>query len=645
MKRLHTLYAVLGISVMLSSCAGLYLKSGKTAYEEYRYDEAARLLEKGLAKKEDSEYRLMLAKTNMQLGRYQEAATSYSLATAAPTISDAERLEFGKALLASGEYDRAAQVFDGILSRNQGHPEATALASACRNVEKMKRDSSLYKVELVNISGLAAVYAPFKTEEGLIVSAEKSAPGVKDPYTSLTYTDLYLVKKNGANYDAPVKLDGLNGAYHEATAVIAPDKNTMYLSRSNYDGKRLGKDGENTSNLQLNYSIKNENGDWSAPAPLPFNDAHYTFVHPTLSADGKTMYFSSDMQGGFGGMDLYMTQLEATNWSKPVNLGPSINTSGDDVFPFLKSADSLYFSSDAHAGLGGKDILYSVKRGGNWSAPYHLSYPINTAADDFGVSIDANGKTGYLSSNRDGSDKIYSFEIFNPELAIQGLVADKMSMLPVKNAKITLMNITDGTEEVFYSDENGEFRIPLLPGKNYRVKVDEENYFSNTQEISTMNKTKSEEIPVIFELEKLIVTEKEVQTPEVVITEEEQQKVKDGTYAVPNIYWDYNKWNIRADAEPYLDDLVKKFKDNPKLKVELRSHCDSRGSDPFNDELSQKRADAVVEYLVAKGVKRSMFVSKGFGKRKLINRCKDGVECSEEEHQQNRRTEFVVLKK
>jgi outer membrane protein OmpA-like peptidoglycan-associated protein len=177
------------------------------------------------------------------------------------------------------------------------------------------------------------------------------------------------------------------------------------------------------------------------------------------------------------------------------------------------------------------------------------------------------------------------------------------------------------------------------------VKVDEENYFSNTQEISTMNKTKSEEIPVIFELEKLIVTEKEVQTPEVVITEEEQQKVKDGTYAVPNIYWDYNKWNIRADAEPYLDDLVKKFKDNPKLKVELRSHCDSRGSDPFNDELSQKRADAVVEYLVAKGVKRSMFVSKGFGKRKLINRCKDGVECSEEEHQQNRRTEFVVLKK
>lgn len=652
MKRLHTLYAAVGITLMLSSCAGLYLKSGKTAYEEYRFDEAANLLEKGLAKKEDTESRLMLAKTNMQLGRYEEAATSYALATAAPTVTDTDRIEFGKALIATGDYDRAAQIFEGILSRDQGNPVATSLLSACKNINKMMRDSSLYKVSPVNIAGLDAVYAPFKTSDGLLVSGEKAGVGVKDPYTNLNYTDLYSVKKNGNSFDAPVKLDGLNGNYHEATGVIASDNNTMYLSRSNYDGKRLGKDGENTSNLQINYSLKDGNGNWSAPIPLPFNDEHYTFVHPTLSADGKTMYFSSDMQGGFGGMDIYMTQLEATNWSKPVNVGPSINTTGDEVFPFLKSADSLYFSSDAHPGIGGKDIMYSVKRGGNWSSPYHLSYPINSHADDFGVSIDPNGKTGYLSSNRSGSDGIYSFEMFNPELMIVGLAASRTTMLPIEGAKITLLNLTDGTEEVFYSDENGEFSIPLIPGKNYRVKIENDGYFSETQEISTINKTKSEEFPVIFELETLVVTpvEDPAKTEPGKIdapgkTDQETNTSQEGTYAVPNIYWDYNKWDIRPDAEPYLDDLVKKFKANPKLKVELRSHCDSRGSHPFNNELSEKRADAVVDYLVKKGVSRSMFTSKGFGKRKLINKCKDGVECTEEEHQANRRTEFVVLKK
>lgn len=646
MNRHHLFIPAFLSAIFLASCSGLYLQSGKTAYEEQKYMEAARLLEKGLSGKEDPEARRMLAESNMLLGNYGKSAEAYSSANTDGSFNDDDRISYGKALMAAGNYPMALEIFEGILSRQPGHPVATSLARACRNTEEMKRDSALYKVSPMGISGLETAFSPAKTKDGFIVSGEKAATGPKDPYTGYTYTDLYFVKSNGTGFDAPVRLDNLNSRYHEGVATVSSDGKTMYISRSYFEGKKLSKDAESENNLGIWYSNMNGESSWNVPAllPSPFNDINYNYLHPALSTDGKTMYFASDMPGGYGGMDLYKSTLEATNWSKPVNLGANVNTSGDEAFPYLKSSDTLYFSSDAHFGLGGKDIMYSVSRGGTWSEPYHLGYPINTGADDFGVHFEPNGKKGLLSSNRDGNDRIYSFEIFKPVFNINGLVSTKKSMLPLGGAKVTVTNITDGTEEVLYTDENGEFKYPLLPGKNYRVKIDEDGHFSQTKEISTIGKTNSQDFSSIFEMEELIVSDPN--TVENGGDPGEQKGTQgDGTYVVPNIYWDYNKWFIREDAKPFLDDLVKRFKDNPNLKVELRSHCDCRGSDAFNDDLSQKRANAVVEYLVAKGVNRSMFISKGYGERKLVNRCKDGVECSEEEHQQNRRTEFLVLKK
>lgn len=650
MKRISVITGIIGVSMLFSSCAGLYLNSGKTAYDEMKYHESIDLLEKGLAKKEDTEGRKKLAQAYMATSQYKLAAESYAVANVEPEMTDKDRMEYGKALMAAGEYDKALTIFEGILSREPGNPVATSLASACKNVNVMMRDSALFSVRPVNMVGLQAVYAPAIYTNGLIVSAEKEMPGLKDPYTDLTYTDLYFVERDGDTWKSPVPLNGVNGKYHDGIASLSKDGKTMYFTRSHYDGKRLGKDSNSENNTQIYFSLQDANGNWTEARTVPFNNPEYMYAHPSLSEDGKMMFFSSDMSGGFGGMDLYMTKLEETNWSKPVNLGANVNSTGDEVFPFLQSNDTLYFSSDSHTTLGGKDILYSVLRGGEWSKPYHLSYPINSPGDDFGVAIEPSGKTGYLSSDRFGSDRIYSFEMFNPELVLKGLVTGKNNMLPIGGAAVTVINITDGTEEVIYTDDKGEFSYQLVPGKNYRIKVEEEGHFAQTKELSTINKTKSEEIGMVFEMEELVVSTTDPSiTPNKDGEGKDKQDVgtKSGeyTYAVPNIYWDYNKWDIRPDSEPYLDDLVRLFKDNPKLKVELRSHCDSRGSHAFNDELSQKRAKAVVDYLIAKGVKRSMLVSKGMGKRALLNRCSDGVECSEEEHQVNRRTEFIVLKK
>jgi outer membrane protein OmpA-like peptidoglycan-associated protein len=361
------------------------------------------------------------------------------------------------------------------------------------------------------------------------------------------------------------------------------------------------------------------------------------------------------MAGGYGGMDLYtVTQTDGV-WSNPQNLGATVNTMGNELFPTLRSDDSLYFSSNAHQTLGGLDILYSVYRNGDWNAPTHLPYPVNTQFDDFGMAFTNDGTTGFFSSDRSGRDGIYSFISNDDFFNLSGLVTRKFDGSPLEGATITLTNLTDGTEEVFITDELGMFENVLLPGKDYRVKVEKEGFFNVNETVSTRNPDADRNVALNIELLDLSnpdVTDNggtgggENGNGDDVGTGNDRLPKgvnANNPYQVPNIFWDYDKADIREDARPYLDYVAKLLKDNPQLKVEVSSHCDSRGGDFYNDQLSDRRARAVTEYLVKKGVKRSMLLSKGYGKRKLLNRCSDGVNCSEEEHQVNRRTEFKVL--
>lgn len=669
-------HLAIGLAVLtLASCASLNIKEGISAYKDYEMDDAITLLEKGLDKKEDAEGRRSLADAYFQTNQYDLAIAQYELLGVSTAATDEDRIAHGKALMASERYEDAENIFSGILSRDPSNEVAQALKSSCKRVNEFKQDSSLYEIAPLMISGVDLAYAPVKYKEGILFTGENAVSGPKDNYTGLAYTDLFYAAGSDHNFSAAERLDGVNQKYHDGIACISADGNTMILTRSHYKRKNVleGNDVEE-STTQLYSSTKDEEGNWTAPEELSINDPNFMFAHPSLSADGKTLYFSSNKAGGFGGMDIWkVEQLETGEWGTPMNLGSRINSKGDEVFPSLKSADSLYFSSDAQQTIGGLDILYSVNRDGGWSVPTHLAYPLNTSRDDFGVLF-VDGMSGYLSSDRSGIDKVYAFQIFEPSVVISGVVTKKGSVEPLDNAKITIINKTDGTETIVMSDEVGMFEMPLITGKSYEVKVEKEGYFSTIDQFDTRDIQSNKIIEQNFALLPLSNDENTADgSGEGAGNDNNGSGTDNGNengsengsgngdnngnnsngnqtginqnkpYEIPNINWDYNKYDIRPDAIPYLNYVVKLLKDNPELRIEISSHCDSRGSDDFNDALSQKRANEVVKYLVAKGVKRSMLISKGYGKRRLLNKCATGVECSEAEHQKNRRTEFLVI--
>ncbi|MFT5184057.1 MAG: peptidoglycan-associated lipoprotein [Flavobacteriales bacterium] len=651
MKGNITTYLTLVFAIFFSSCASTYLKDGNAAYEQLQFKEAIHQLEKGLAKKNDLQARINLANAYMKVNDFEDAMANYEMALLDPSLTDIDRINFGRSIMSNEKYDQAFDVFDGILSRTPGNETVQRLRTSCRSIDEMKMDSSLIQVRQLGIPNVGSSFCPTQYENGLVFSAVEHSGMNKDPYTGESFIDLYYSQKEGESWKAPVKMDIVNGKYHDGMATISGDGNTMILTRSNYSTKaQLGKDANNTNNTQL-YISKREEGEWNIPQPLPFNDEHYMFAHPSLSADGITMYFSSDLQGGYGGMDLYSSSYSGTEWSAPVNMGPGINSDGDDVFPTILGSDSLYYSSDSRESLGGLDVLYAVRRDGDWSDPYHMQYPINSSADDFGLAIDAGGETGYLSSDRSGTDRIYAFKIFNPALALDGMIADKKTLAPIERITVLVKNITDNTTDELITDANGKFAMDLLPGKEYEIRAEEENYFAITENISTKNKIEDETFNVILEMEELYISDNNPGDGSDVKGKDSGQENGDGNdtgnknYPLNDIHWDYNQWNIRPDAEPYLNDLVKLLEDNPKLDVKIQSHCDSRGGDFFNMQLSKKRAAAVVDFLVLKGISRGSVTSQGYGKRKLLNNCKTNVICSEDEHQVNRRTEFIVTEK
>jgi outer membrane protein OmpA-like peptidoglycan-associated protein len=648
--------AIAGFALLLSSCASMYVKSGKQAYNDLRYQDAIWNLEKGLAKKDNADGRRMLAESYMMVNNYQKANEQYALTGTYTDNSDKDRLMTGQAKMAVGQYSEAQAIFEGILSRDPNNALAKSLLTSCKKMSEMKRDSLYFQVEPVNITSINPIYSAVPYNGGLIVSSP-AAKGDKDPYTNNAFTDLYFTKSDNGTWGALEPLSDINSKYHDAVACISPNGQTMVFTRSfTLNSGALGSSKDNDSNTQLYTSKKNPDGTWSKPELVPFCTPQFMFAHPSYSADGQTLYFASNMTGSFGKMDLWESSFTDGSWGIPRNLGGDVNSAGNELFPATKE-NKLYYSSDGQNTLGGLDILFSEKVNNAWGIPKHLTYPINTSNDDFSLVWNADGTSGYFTSDRTGSDRIYSFNELNPVISYEGLVTGKDSMLPLGGARVTIQNLTDGTEKVVFTDGNGKFATELEPGKEYKIKTEVDGHFTTTEEVSTKGVTKDKNIKQVFELPELYVagnkgsgTEggngtgngKDVKDP---AGKDTSPKDRKGVYDVPSIHWDYNKWDIREDAYPYLDNLVKLFRNNQNLKFEIRSHCDCRGSFEYNDDLSAKRAKAVVDYLITKGVPRSIMMSKGFGERELLNECTDGVFCPEEKHEENRRTEFIVTEK
>ncbi len=501
-----------------------------------------------------------------------------------------------------------------------------------------------YKVENLDIN---TKYQDFGTtfygKDKVIFSSSRPKQGTilqtKWKENGQPFLDLYegTINEDGTISNVKLFSKTLNTKFHEATISFTPDQKIVYFTRDNYIDKKLQKDDNGMTNLVLMRANVAPDGSWTDIEPLPFNNAAYSCGHPSVNKDGTKLYFTSDMPGTIGGTDIFVVDiLPNGTYGIPRNLGKKVNTLGKEMFPHIDEEDILYFSSDSRKdGMGGLDV-YAVKiYDKSISDALHLGAPVNSEADDFAYILKNDVHEGYFSSNREGGkgdDDIYHFTS-SPPLKIEckqwanGIVKNKKTGETLPNAVVVLFDDKDNELDSTTSNDNGEFKFEIDCENSYKVVAAKEKFEKDVHNFITVENP-DEIVKMILSLQPI---------PEVVKI---RKKV---VVNIDPIYFDFDKASIRPDAAKELDKVVAIMQKYPELKIEAGSHTDSRGPAEYNQILSERRAASTVAYIVSKGIDAGRLTAKGYGESQLTNKCNGTVKCTEEQHQQNRRTEFVLL--
>lgn len=498
--------------------------------------------------------------------------------------------------------------------------------------------------EVKNTESINSRYSDFSPafyKSGVVFTSDRKKDKLDDTYgwTNFNYLNLhYTEPEYYKNLWSPLKpaeeLErNFNQQFHDGPATFTSDFKRVYMTKTVEKDRRKDKGNIRTALLKIFYADIEE-GQNLRFIEFPFNSKNYSVGHPALSPDNKKMIFSSDMPGGYGGTDLYITTLENGQWTQPRNLGENINTPDNEVFPYWANDSLLFFASDGHMGYGGLDIFRSeLSNASVWEKPENLKAPINSSYDDFGILFSENLSEGLFSSNRPegmGADDIYAFRglrydgVKQPDpmaFRINGRVMDSKISAPLELATVFLLDPIVNEVLIAKTDDEGNFEVNGEPDRIYVVKAMKDDYVHDCLSIRTPNDPglTAYNLPRDLKLSKLEIDQ---------ITN-------------LKIYYDLDKWAIREDALPVLDSLVDFMRQYP-IRAELSSHTDSRATAEYNYALSQKRAEAAVQYIVAKGIDPFRIVARGYGESRLVNHCADGVACTETEHQANRRTEFKI---
>lgn len=748
------------------------------------------ILEKG----NDDEAMIGVAECYRRIGNPDETEYWYGLVSRMPNAPQKSWLYYAQALQRNGKYNEAKTWAEKYVSQIEpNNTQAMWLIKSCEEsvVQDLRASGKLYKVTPVDeINTEHDEFAPAYYKNDIVFISSRERKAAVKRYNRWTdqedkpFNEIYISKRNQIgepeeyifNYGKVEKFSPfLSSKYHDGPLTFNSEFNEIYFTRTN-----TAKADDGFRRLKV-YQAKGSPKKYSDPRSLPFNSDEYSVLHPSLSDDGEMLFFSSNMPGGFGGFDLYVSYLEDGRWSPPVNLGPTINTEGNELFPFHHESGTLYFASNGLVGLGGLDVYKTRENYGAWTDPINLGFPINTVDDDFGFIINPDQTHGYFTSNRKGKggDDIYTFtklsvtveisvfdedtqmpleaaDVFTPCSEVQnfltnqdgkiimelplnkacdfaaeklgyqpnsvrlssknqppgktlyvqiplklecifivsGTIVDGLTNSPVDSALVRLQSYCGGEQDELsmYTDAEGKYEFrDVREDCDIRVTVSKPGFtkgsvtFKTGTECGEQAKDKGlidtsgaivKSIPLYCfgdncegpNGQKPTGTEvvDSISNPDgsvtVVYADGYQKKIyPDGTEAeitengsekilprpgdvdVVNIYYDYDDARIRADARPALDDLVTLLDAYPEMKIKLTSHTDARGKRGYNKRLSKRRAESVVRYLMQKGVDKSRLQAKGMGEEVMINDCYDGIECSEEQHQENRRTEFVII--
>ncbi len=530
-------------------------------------------------------------------------------------------------LKGTGRYRRAAkltELFNGANAQYQS------------GENNSWKGPALVEIKNMAINSQYSDFSPmFHKDSNIVFASAKDSSFIttrKYRWTNQPFLDLYVARADEENGDLrqPKKFSkNINTKYHEASVAFSPDQKTIYFTRNNY--KKKLKRGKNGINHLKIYRSRYIEGAWTEAEEVPFNSENYSTGHPSISPDGKKLYFVSDRPGGYGQTDIYMVDLlENGQFSEPQNLGRTVNTDKKEMFPYITD-NALYFSSDRNMGMGGLDIYKADHSNGIFGVGINLGEPINSNRDDFSYIIDTKGEKGYFASNRKGGkgdDDIYSFKFLENLNAISGLITDEITGDTIPDALVQLFDKDQIPIAEARTSKDGTFIFEnLKPRVRYTVKTSKKGYFEAMKNVDTQSNIN---IAISQPLKPL---------KDIIKEDEGVLKLETET-----IYFDFDRFNIKVDAARELDKLVEVMREYGDMVIKIESHTDAIGRKAYNKYLSDRRAKSTRDYLIAQGIEPSRIQSAiGYGEERLLNHCGDGIRCSRSQHQENRRSEFIIV--
>ena len=717
------------------------IKKAEKLYKDLAYFEAIRVYEKYLKKKEDSTRSMVqLADCYRLTSNYDKASFWYDKAVSKGDTTAKAKLYLAQMLQVQGKYEESAKWYTAYLRANPGDKRSANELAASQNYEEYLQARLRYTVQNLSFNSPGYDFSSTAYDGGLIFASSRDsskAIGREHTWTGTQFFDMWYVKGDKVSFGKPQRMKGDGTTkWHEGVCTFTPDYKKVYFTRNDYINGKVKASADKTIKLNI-YESEVDGKNWKNDKKLPFDNDQYSVGHPALTPDGNTMYFVSDMPGGYGYTDIYVTKKDGETWTTPKNLGPEINTEGREMFPYVDKDGELYFASDGHGGLGGLDIFRTKQntKTKNWGKIRNIGAPINSSYDDFSLHYGNDKSYGYFTSDRPGGhglDDIYSFT--DDGISLEGIVVDAKTGEPICNSLVAMTAKETNNEQGRKNTAcDGEFDFAVLKNTDYCFRASAQGYAPNNNVCATTKGVQPGgkvfvKIPLTQQKPVSLVvlvrdrkTKRAIDSAQVIMSGDcdgmRQQTITgingtscdsvvcdcnytavasargylpgnntgstkgrceilvdcgeaggdtiiveldripvntDGnplpsafdsniTIELKDIYYDFDKWFIRQESEVQLNKLLSFMQENPDAIVEIGSHTDARAPFDYNIKLSQRRAQSVVDWLMAKGIGRNRLQPKGYGETQPRNQCVDGVECTEYEHQRNRRTEFRIM--
>ncbi len=625
------------IIILSSSLSFAQTKLADKFFENYGYIKAIELYEKAVQKGDSSSHVLTrLGDAYYNNSKSDKAALWYGEALKRHNNIKPEYVyKYIQSLRSIGNYEDADKWFKELSKAQLGDSRLKGYNPDDVDLYNKLTSSTdvIVNIESLSFNSEYSDFGAFVFNDTLYFASARDDSGKIYNWNKEPFLDIYYVNISNENGNIEygsverINADKINSDYHEASVAITKDGNTIYFTRDNVNKRnRLEYDKKGTTHLKL-YKASKINGQWQDIEELPFNDDLFSSGHPALSPDNKTLFFVSDREGGFGQTDIYSVSInEDGSYGKPQNLGASVNTEGREMFPFISSDKTIYFSSDGFLNLGLLDIFKSEVLNGKEMEPENLGAPYNSGYDDFAFFIDPETGKGYFSSNRpggSGNDDIYRFNAYTCKQIIKGTIKDNKTNIALSGVTVGLIDETGKIVQEIKASDSGEYSFEVDCNTTYTVIASRPDYKMDQKPVMT-----SDENNKIHTLDFYLIP-----------------LLIDNQIVINPIFFDFDKWNIRTDAEYELENIVDVLRKHPTMIIKIESHTDSRGSDKYNMKLSQRRAESTKDYLISRGIDSSRIESAiGYGETQLLNKCANGVKCSKEEHQVNRRSYFYIVK-